>query len=82
MSRCTGFPRYLMTGGLYPPYPSLFPAPDSLSLLGGVACVAGGGAPSPSQSAHHVAQCHRLLENMQKGNIWRKKSQLCHYMLI
>ena len=69
----TGFPRYLM-GGLYPPYPSLFSSPESLSLLGagvacvpgGGACVSGGGAPSV-QSAQHMAQCQRLLENMQKG---------------
>ncbi|XP_055876447.1 serine-rich adhesin for platelets-like isoform X2 [Biomphalaria glabrata] len=55
-----GFPRYLMAGGLYPPYPPLFPATDSLSLLGaGVACVSGGAGPSPT---HHAVQYQRILE--------------------
>ncbi|XP_055876452.1 serine-rich adhesin for platelets-like isoform X5 [Biomphalaria glabrata] len=54
------FPRYLMAGGLYPPYPPLFPATDSLSLLGaGVACVSGGAGPSPT---HHAVQYQRILE--------------------
>ncbi|XP_012939835.1 serine-rich adhesin for platelets [Aplysia californica] len=77
-----GFPRYLMAGGLYPPYPSLFSGPESLSLLGaGVACVSGGGAPGPSQSAHHVAQCQRLLE-MQKEAYLASVSAASHHQAL
>ncbi|XP_059179073.1 mucin-3A-like isoform X2 [Physella acuta] len=48
------FPRYLMTSGLYPSYPPLFPG-EPLSLLGS-------GMPGTSGPSHPAAHYQRLLE--------------------